>query len=98
MSRKPKNVVLDNRILESLTDGPLLTPQLADLLNIENKRIYRRCRWLEENGDLQSYRGQFRGLYCIDDEQIVTEDIYQDCLDNEHELRSMSSRIWELVT
>lgn len=91
----------DDRILGALKSHTIPTQQLAVDLNENAKRIYSRCRRLEEEGSLKSdlVRGK-RLLYCVDHQQVVTPDIYDTCREDGHELRSfqIKERVWSLVS
>lgn len=99
MPAKKKPVDLGSRILEVIGDGSVATPVLATALGEENARIYRACRRLADEGLLTSEEGGRPMLYCVDCDTVVTKDKYQECQDEDHDLRSFSTKVlvWTLT-
>ena len=91
---------LDKKILNAQKSGSMSTRNLADDLGVDKARIYRRCRWLEKSGLLKSSieQGNIMLLYCIDCGKVVTREDYEDCKNEDHDLRSfyIKIRIWSL--
>lgn len=99
MAAKKKPADLGAQILATIGDGSVATPVLATALAQEKGRVYRTCRRLENDGFLASKVGGRPMLYCRDCETVVTKDKYQDCQDEDHDLRSFSTKIivWALT-
>ncbi len=99
MTRSKFNLELDNKIISTLKNGSLSTKEITKALSLDRAKIYRRCCWLEKHGFLKSTIETRTGLFCLDDMEVVTSECYQDCVDNNHDLRSSSirARIWELA-
>ena len=94
------NSGLNSQILEALVAEALSTPNLANAIQADRNRVYRRCRKLEEAGLLSHSKEGRPGLYCVDCKEAITSDNYQTCQSEGHDIRacSLSTCIWALTT
>jgi hypothetical protein len=101
LSPKRTHSALDQEILNALRSRPLLTQDLAKELSENPRKIYSRCRQLEKLGSLGSELILTkRLLYCVDDQEVVTGDNYDECHAQDHELRlfHIKERRWHLAS
>lgn len=87
-------------LISALSNGPKSTPVLAKLLKLSSRTVYSLCRRAEAVGLVGSELGVTPGLYCVDCEKAVTNETYQSCHEEGHELRNMGIKVrtWFLMT
>ena len=85
-------------ILKALADGSVETPVLAGTVGGDDRLVYGICRHLEELGLLTSrlVRGR-RLLFCVDHEEVVTAETYEDHRDDELRQFWSKVRLWRLA-
>jgi len=90
---------LDRQILSALAEEILTTSELARALDANLSTVRAHCHNLESNGLIEGTDGRLYLLFCIDCQEVVTHYRYQNCCDNDHELRSFRSKVyvWELT-
>lgn len=90
---------LDQKILDALRQRPMLTRELAEELNEDKRKIYTRCRNMKP-GLIKSklVKGK-KLLYCLDHEEVVTQEIYDTCKEEDHQMRFfyINERLWSLA-
>jgi type I site-specific restriction-modification system R (restriction) subunit len=92
---------LYQKILDAFKERPMATKELANRLKADARKIYSHCRRLEKLGSLKSDLVlSKRLLYCLDDQEVVTEENYNDCHEQDHELRlfPIKERLWQLTS
>jgi len=100
MARSKASLVLESNILDALKKSSKSTRALADALGEDKGKIYRHCRRLENDGSLNSIlMPGTRLLYCVDDARVVAGADYENCKEQDHDLRSFynEERVWSLV-
>ena len=89
----------DAAILKELSDGPMSTARIAEAIGEGHSRVYRRCRRLQDEVLISStlVAGR-RLLFCLDCEEVVTQENYPECVEQGHEFRVFrgKKRIWRL--
>jgi len=101
LTRKRTNANLNQIILDALKKRPMRTQELAADLNEGARKIYSHCRRLEKLGALKSDLViSKRLLYCLDDRKVVTAENYDECHEQDHELRlfHIKERLWRLTS
>lgn len=77
------------------------TQELAVELIEEARKVYSHCRRLEKLGSLESDLViSKRLLYCLEDRKVVTAENYDECHEQDHELRLfyIKERLWRLTS